>query len=68
MYTQEELLKNVKEKKIKNVSWFTDHFKYGAPPHGGFSIGVERFVMQLLDLANIRETTLFPRDPERLTP
>ena len=64
----DELLKNVEEKGIKNVSWFTDHFKYGAPPHGGFSIGIERFVMQLLDLPNIRESTLFPRDPIRLTP
>ena len=43
-------------------------FKYGMPPHGGFAIGLERLIMQLLGLQNIRETTLFPRDRNRLTP
>ncbi|RLG17901.1 aspartate--tRNA(Asn) ligase, partial [Nanoarchaeota archaeon] len=43
-------------------------FKYGMPPHGGFAIGVERFVMQIMNLQNIREASLTPRDPERLTP
>jgi aspartyl-tRNA synthetase len=43
-------------------------FKYGMPPHGGFAIGLERWVARLVEAANIRETTLFPRDPHRLPP
>jgi nondiscriminating aspartyl-tRNA synthetase len=50
------------------MKWFTEPFRYGAPPHGGFCIGIERFTMQLLDIQNIREATLFPRTPERLFP
>ena len=42
--------------------------KYGMPPHGGLGIGLERFVMKLLKLENIRIATLFPRDVERLDP
>ena len=43
-------------------------FKYGLPPHGGFALGLERFVAQLVGAGNVRETTLFPRDMSRLTP
>jgi nondiscriminating aspartyl-tRNA synthetase len=43
-------------------------FKYGMPPHGGFAIGLERLVARLIEAPNIRETTLFPRDINRLTP
>jgi nondiscriminating aspartyl-tRNA synthetase len=38
------------------------------PPHGGFAIGLERFIMQLTGLGNVREATLFPRDINRLAP
>jgi len=58
----------IKGMKISSVEWFTNFFKYGAPPHGGFAIGIERLTMVLLNLPNIREAVLFPRDPERLTP
>lgn len=66
----EEIMKNIKEKKLKpeNFKWFTDFFKYGVPPMGGFSIGIERFTMKLLNLSNIKEAVLFARDPERLLP
>lgn len=47
---------------------YLDAFKYGMPPHGGFAIGLERFTAQVLGLANVRETTLFPRDRNRLSP
>ena len=47
---------------------YLEVFKYGMPPHGGFAIGLERFLMQLLGLDNIRLATLFPRDLNRLTP
>ncbi len=41
-------------------------FQYGMPPHGGFSYGLERTTMKMLNLANIREASLFPRDMERV--
>ncbi len=43
-------------------------FRFGMPPHGGFAIGLERFVARLLGLDNLREATLFPRDLSRLEP
>jgi len=43
-------------------------FAHGMPPHGGFAIGLERFVARLVEAPNIREVTLFPRDLNRLTP
>ncbi len=66
----EKIMQQLKEKQmnIQSMKWFTDVFKYGVPPMGGFSIGIERFTQQLLDLENVREATLFPRDPERLLP
>ena len=47
---------------------YFEAFKHGMPPHGGFAIGLERFIMQLLGLDNVRLATLFPRDLTRLTP
>lgn len=47
---------------------YLDVFRHGMPPHGGFAIGLERFLMRLLGAANVREVTLFPRDLTRLTP
>lgn len=41
-------------------------FKYGMPPHGGFSYGLERTTMKLLNLDNIRQASLYPRDMERV--
>lgn len=67
-HRHDKLIANVNEKGMKNISWFTDFFKYGVPPHGGFSMGIERLTMQLLDIENVREAVLFPRDPERLFP
>lgn len=43
-------------------------FRYGMPKHGGFAIGIERFLMQLLGLPNVRLAAIFPRDLNRLTP
>lgn len=43
-------------------------FKIGAPPHGGFAIGLERLSARLLEIDNIRHCAMFPRDMERLTP
>jgi nondiscriminating aspartyl-tRNA synthetase len=43
-------------------------FRHGMPPHGGFAIGLERWVARLTGATNVREVTLFPRDLHRLTP
>ncbi|MEK6897478.1 MAG: aspartate--tRNA(Asn) ligase [Nanoarchaeota archaeon] len=65
-----KLIKNVQERDmpLKSVEWFTKFFRYGVPAHGGFALGIERITMMLLNLENIREAVLFPRDPGRLTP
>ena len=47
---------------------YLEAFRYGMPPHGGFAIGLERLLMQLSGAPNVRLTTLFPRDLNRLTP
>lgn len=47
---------------------YLEAFRYGMPPHGGFAIGLERLLMQLLDLPNLRLAALFPRDLSRVTP
>lgn len=49
-----------------NFSMYLQAFKYGMPPEGGFSFGLERLTMKLLELGNIREASLFPRDMERV--
>lgn len=47
---------------------YLEAFRYGMPPHGGFAIGLERLLMQLTGVPNIRLATTFPRDVARLTP
>jgi aspartyl-tRNA synthetase len=53
---------------IDTIQSYIDSFKLGAPPHGGAGVGLERVVMLYCGLDNIRKTSLFPRDPKRLTP
>lgn len=64
------LLAKIKQKGIKTdgLTDYVDSFRYGAPPHSGWSIGLERMTMLLCNLDNIREATMFPRDRDRLTP
>lgn len=65
----EERVKNIKEKGLDPKQYYhLNFFKYGMPPHGGLAIGVERLTMKILDLPNVREAALLPRDPERLIP
>ena len=47
---------------------YVEAFRRGIPPHGGFAIGLERWVGRLVEAPNIREVTLFPRDLHRLAP
>ncbi|MBE0518713.1 MAG: aspartate--tRNA(Asn) ligase [Thermoplasmata archaeon] len=53
---------------LDSFEFYLKAFRYGMPPHGGFGFGVERYVQKMLDLPNIRETVLYPRDRLRLTP
>lgn len=66
----EILLSQCKEKGVtpEKIEFYLKMFKYGAPPHGGFGLGLDRLIMLMLNLSNVREATLFPRDPERLEP
>ena len=48
------------------ISMYLSAFKYGVPPEGGFAFGAERMTMQLLNLSNIREAVMFPRDMNRI--
>jgi aspartyl-tRNA synthetase len=64
------LIERIKAKKLnpENFKSYIDSFRFGACPHSGWSIGLERFTMALLNLDNIREACLFPRDRDRLVP
>ncbi|XP_065200508.1 aspartate--tRNA ligase, cytoplasmic [Planococcus citri] len=53
---------------LEQIRAYIDAFKYGCPPHAGGGIGLERVVMLYLGLDNIRKTSMFPRDPKRVTP
>jgi len=64
------LVKQMREKGLnpERFGYYLIAFKYGMPPHGGFAIGLDRLTMLMLDLKNVREAVLFPRDPETLEP
>jgi nondiscriminating aspartyl-tRNA synthetase len=53
---------------LEPIQDYLNYFRYGTPPHGGFGFGISRFLMILLDLANIREAVYIFRGPTRLTP
>ncbi|CAF0992227.1 unnamed protein product [Adineta steineri] len=53
---------------IDQIESYIDAFRYGCPPHAGGSIGLERVLMLYLGLDNVRKTSMFPRDPKRITP
>ncbi len=65
-----ELLAKMKRYNMnpEDVGSYMDLFRYGMPPHGGLGIGLERIVMKLLNLQNIRQASLFPRDLNHLDP
>ncbi|OGM05820.1 aspartate--tRNA(Asn) ligase [Candidatus Woesebacteria bacterium GWB1_43_5] len=64
----DKLLSAMKDRKLdpKNFGMYLQAFKFGMPPEGGFSFGIERLTMKLLELGNVREASLFPRDMERV--
>lgn len=52
----------------ETFGYYLKSFKFGMPPHGGYACGLARLTALVLKLDNIREATLFPRDPETLEP
>ena len=67
---KDNLMDNMKKKGLSHKA-FDYHlrvFDYGVPPHAGFGLGLERLLMALLKLDNIRDATFYPRDIDRLTP
>jgi len=52
----------------EDIKSYIDSFRYGCPPHAGGGIGLERVLMLYLALGNVRKTSMFPRDPKRVTP
>ena len=65
-----ELIESMKKKNIKidGMEFYINAFKYAIPPHGGWGMGSERIIKQILGLDNIKEAVLFPRDVKRITP
>lgn len=53
---------------LATIQAYLDTFKYGAPAHAGGGIGLERIVLLYFALGNIRRSSMFPRDPKRITP
>ncbi len=53
---------------LESLNFYLDFFRYGAPSHGGFGMGLTRVVMLMLDLPNIREASFLFRGPNRLQP
>lgn len=64
------LLSQIAEKGLEpeGLAFYVDFFRYGCPPHGGFGLGLTRFLMIMLGERNVREVTFLYRGPNRLTP
>jgi nondiscriminating aspartyl-tRNA synthetase len=70
IHLPELLIARLKAKGLnpKSFESYIDSFRYGAPPHSGWSIGLERITQIICGLDNVKEATMFPRDRDRLTP
>ncbi|MES2059593.1 MAG: aspartate--tRNA(Asn) ligase [Patescibacteria group bacterium] len=68
IHNYDTLVEKIKERGMdpEKFSFYLQAFKYGIPPHGGCSTGLERFTMKMLGLANVKEATSFPRDMGRI--
>lgn len=70
VHSYELLKRNIESKGLSadSFEFYLDAFRYGMPPHAGWGLGVERLLMSMLEIENIREVVLFPRDRRRLAP
>ncbi|HEY4487929.1 MAG TPA: amino acid--tRNA ligase-related protein, partial [Candidatus Paceibacterota bacterium] len=62
------LVERIRERGMdpEKFSFYLQAFKYGMPPHGGSSTGLERFTARMLEIPNVKEATAFPRDMTRI--
>ena len=70
IHNKDELIERMKKQGL-NIDAFNFHlkvFEYGMPPHAGFGLGLERLMMSMCGVDNIRDVVLFPRDIDRLSP
>ena len=68
LHRYEDYLEALAGQDLAPFASYLEAFRHGMPPHGGFAIGLERWVARLTGAANVREVTLFPRDLNRLAP
>lgn len=70
MWDYEELMEGYKREGLDPsiYYWYTEQRKYGGTPHGGFGLGIERFLVWLLDLNSVKEACMFPRYMGRCKP
>lgn len=68
IHDYDELIKRIEKKGLdpEKFSFYLQAFKYGIPPHGGIGMGLERLTAKFLNLANVKEATLFPREINRI--
>ena len=70
LHDPEQLKSRLKEQNLNPAS-FEEHLKtfgWGMPPHSGWGMGLDRLMTVLIGIDNVREVTLYPRDPDRLKP
>jgi len=69
-HRHEQLIEGFEQQGLppEEFAYYTETFRYGMPPHAGWGMGAERLVITMLDLDNIREAIMFPRDRQRLSP
>lgn len=68
IHSYEDMVARIEERGMdpKKFAFYLQAFKYGMPPHGGCSTGLERFTMKMLNLQNVKEASTFPRDMNRI--
>jgi len=68
LHRYQDYIDELRGQDVAAFEGYLEAFRHGMPPHGGFAIGLERWVARLAGATNVREVTLFPRDLHRLTP
>ena len=68
IHNYDSIVERIKSRGLdpEKFSFYLQTFKYGMPPHGGCSTGLERMTARMLELSNVKEASLFPRDLNRI--